>query len=72
MLFATGFQIFVQIHMFLNVIKEMEPKPRFISSLRHYKEYAILNILYILYLVHSMHFCSIKFTVNAYKSGVYS
>lgn len=58
--------------MFLNIIKEIGPKPRFISSLRHYKEYTILNILYILYLVHSVHFCFTKFTVNAYKSGVHS
>lgn len=44
--FKTGLRIFMQIHVFINSIKGMEPKWKFVTSLKYYTAYFTLVILH--------------------------
>lgn len=57
MYMITRLQMFMQTHISMNMTKVIEPKQKFLSSIKSCNKYYTLDILYIFaYLVYSLNF----------------
>ena len=57
--------ILIQIHIFDNIIEEVESRWKIVFVIEYYKKRYTLHILHIfLYYVHSVYFCTFEFSID--------
>lgn len=62
---TSGLRIFMQNHIFENIIKKVGPWQGIISLIKYYEKQYTMDIYIFLHYVHFVLFCSLKFPINA-------
>lgn len=61
----TKLRLFTQIHIFMDIIKKVEPRWKISLPIKYYRKHYTSDVLYIFSCyIHSIQFCTCKFFIN--------